>query len=175
MNTEIMIKREVAVKMLLVRVRQKSYYNKKMVKVREVQNKFIRENDIFISLIKIFAPFLVIDKTLLRDLVLEDIALVTDEEEFFIETSNGALDLEEYKGLRKSVFNTLNRIGVLKTDGEVLFFMVNVDSDRENVCELVNMFKKLLSFISLSADGEYMKFALLPVNWGSKSVDMAQN
>ena len=53
MNTEIMIKREVAVKMLLVRVRQKSYYNKKMVKVREVQNKFIRENDNFISLIKI--------------------------------------------------------------------------------------------------------------------------
>ena len=51
MNTEIMIKREVAVKMLLVRVRQKSYYNKKMVKVREVQNKFIRENDNFISLI----------------------------------------------------------------------------------------------------------------------------
>ena len=96
MNTEIMIKREVAVKTLLVRVRQKSYYNKKMVKVREVQNKFIRENDNFISLIKIFAPFLVIDKTLLRDLVLEDIALVTDEEEFFIETSNGALDLEEY-------------------------------------------------------------------------------
>ena len=49
MNTEIMIKREVAVKTLLVRVRQKSYYNKKMVKVREVQNKFIRENDNFIS------------------------------------------------------------------------------------------------------------------------------
>ena len=175
MNTEIIIKREVAVKTMLMRVRQKSNCNKKMLKIREVQNKFIRENDNFISLIKIFAPFLVINESILRDLALDDIALITDEEEFLIETSNGTLDLDEYIGLRKSVFNTLNRIGVLKTDGEVLFFMVNVDSDRENVCELVNMFKKLLSFISLSADGEYMKFALLPVNWGSKSVDMAQN
>ena len=170
MNTEIIIKREVAVKTMLMRVRQKSNCNKKMLKIREVQNKFIRENDNFISLIKIFAPFLVIDKYLLRDLALNDIALITDEEEFKNEASNGALDLEEYKDLRKNVFNTLNKIGVLKTDGEVLFFMVNVDSDRENVSELVNMYKRLLSFISISVDGEYMKFALLPVNWGSKPV-----
>ena len=74
MNTEIIIKREVAVKTMLIRVRQKSNCNKKMLKIREVQNKFIRENDNFISLIKIFAPFLVIDKYLLRDLALNDIA-----------------------------------------------------------------------------------------------------
>ena len=113
MNTEIIIKREVAVKTMLMRVRQKSNYNKKMLKIREVQNKFIRENDNFISLIKIFAPFLVIDKYLLRDLALNDIALITDEEEFLIEASNGALDLEEYKDLRKNVFNTLSNYSVM--------------------------------------------------------------